>query len=127
MPWATHSPLSPTWTSGNNCKVRGQVSLRPSHFGEGEGDTVFSLRLRSIINTVLRIINSPTGRWKESWDDPVDEEVRTPSGWEETCSGSQASSRPAWSHGAHLTTPSAPSCLLLDDKPQVLSVTGISA
>ena len=41
VPWATHSPLSPTWTPENNCKVRGQVSLRPSHFGEGRVDSLF--------------------------------------------------------------------------------------
>ena len=32
-------------------------------------------------------------------------------GQAETCSGSQASPQPGGSHGAHLTTPSAPSCL----------------
>lgn len=38
-PPTLHSP--PTWTPENNCKVRGQVSLRPSHFGEGWVDSLF--------------------------------------------------------------------------------------
>ena len=45
------------------------------------------------------------------WDFLIHDEVRMLRGQAETCSGSQASPQPGGSHGAHLTTPSAPSCL----------------
>ena len=45
------------------------------------------------------------------WDFLIHDEVRMLRGQQETCSGSQASPQPGGSHGAPLTTPSAPSSL----------------
>ena len=45
------------------------------------------------------------------WNFLIHDEVRMLRGQEKTCSGSQASPRLGGSHGAHLTAPSAPSCL----------------